>query len=423
MPSAFRNQKNLNEWIETDYFRRQRGLRRWRKPLCAAVGLFCLAGVVAAYFVPRSGRLVQAAPVSSAHSLFNDDCSRCHTEAFQTARKVLPWNASLRVVPDHACIQCHDGPAHNKLQTEEVRCATCHHEHRGRAPLARVPDAHCTGCHGDLASHRQGGANGLSFANVHSFNDGHPEIRRLRDPGQLHFNHKKHLTDESILKRLGGEEPSKCVTCHVPDSGGRHMKPINYETHCRSCHPLNFASGLPPARHRVQPDKLKEFLTKVYTEQHKAGRITPRPATFLPLPGKRLGVGKSGVEEHVNMGLRLLLEGQRACGLCHVARDGSPLTQYTTAIAKPKIPEVWLEHVHFGHQAHRMLACTECHAARESNATSDVLLPKLESCQKCHNGRESGARSDCAECHNYHQRPLQPRPGKMTIDESLGNRP
>lgn len=429
MPSDFRTQKNLNEWIETDYFRRPRSLRRWRNPLCAAVGLLCLAGVVAAYFVPRSARLVQAGPVSSAHSLFNDDCRRCHTEAFQTAKKVLPWNASLRVVPDHACVQCHDGPAHNSLQTEEVRCATCHREHRGRAPLARVHDKHCTGCHGDLANHRKGGDRDLSFGNIHSFNEGHPEFRWNHDSksatGKLLFNHKKHLEEGGILIGPKRWKQLQCSTCHALDSAGRSMQPINYEKHCADCHPLSFARGLPPAPHGVQPDKLKEFLTKeflvqVYSKEHKAGRTPARPAGFLALPGKRFRGESADVGKDVDMALRLLLEGKRACGECHVAEGGRPLTRDAKQIARLEVPR---RHARFAHQAHRMLDCTECHPAKDSSANSDVLLPKLASCQRCHNPRVDGARSDCAECHTYHNWPSQPLPGHMSIDESLGNRP
>jgi hypothetical protein len=427
MPSDFRDQKNLDEWIEPDYFQRLRGLRRWRKPLCAAVGLLCVAGVVVAYFVPHSARLVQAGVVSPAHSLFNHDCSRCHVEAFQTAKKVLPWNASLRVVPDHACVECHDGPAHNELQAEEVRCATCHREHRGRTSLARVDDGHCTGCHGNLAAHRKPSDRRLVFGNVHAFNDDHPEFRLIRekkeDPGRLRFNHQLHLDVDGILNSKGEKERLQCAVCHVPDNTGRYTQPINYQANCARCHPLGFAPGL-EARHRLQPDKLREFLTAVYTRQPKRDLVSPPPPPILPLPGKRHVKTGETVKERVDVALRLLLEGKRACGECHLAEDGGPLTQLTTAIARPKIPERWLNHARFGHQAHRMLACTECHAARESSAASDVLMPKLESCQKCHNGRADGARSDCAECHNYHdRRGKHETPRNWTIDESLGNHP
>src|SRR5205085_7544083 len=88
MPSAFRTQKNLPDWIELDYHRRQRKLRRWRRFFTWSTLALCLAGLAAASLLPRSPRLVQAGPLSSAHGMFNDDCARCHQENFQTAKKL-----------------------------------------------------------------------------------------------------------------------------------------------------------------------------------------------------------------------------------------------------------------------------------------------------------------------------------------------
>ena len=84
MPSAFRNQKNLAEWVELDYFRRQRWLKRWRRLLTWGTLVACIAGVTIAAVLPRAPRLVQAGQLSSAHRMFNDDCSRCHQKNFQT---------------------------------------------------------------------------------------------------------------------------------------------------------------------------------------------------------------------------------------------------------------------------------------------------------------------------------------------------
>ena len=49
---------------------------------------------------------------------------------------------------------------------------------------------------------------------------------------------------------------------------------------------------------------------------------------------------------------------------------------------------------------HRLVHCTECHAAPESTETSDVLLPRLATCRQCHH--MDGAADRCAECHTYH---------------------
>ena len=48
MPSEFRDAKTLPEWIEQDYFRRRRGLWRWRWRLTWGALLVCAAVMAAA---------------------------------------------------------------------------------------------------------------------------------------------------------------------------------------------------------------------------------------------------------------------------------------------------------------------------------------------------------------------------------------
>src|SRR5262245_12859974 len=150
MPSAFRNSKNLPEWLQLDFFRRRRELGRLKRTLIWGTLIVTVAGAAAAYFVPGVNRALQAGPVSSAHGFFNNDCGQCHTESFQSVRRFYQWDGTVRSVPNEACVKCHDGPPHNMKQGVETDCAACHREHRGRPLLARVPDGDCTTCHADL---------------------------------------------------------------------------------------------------------------------------------------------------------------------------------------------------------------------------------------------------------------------------------
>ena len=71
-----------------------------------------------------------------------------------------------------------------------------------------------------------------------------------------------------------------------------------------------------------------------------------------------------------------------------------------------------------------MLGCEQCHAARGSAETADVLLPGIDTCLRCHHhGAKATARADCVECHVYHDPAAQRASrgkGRLTIYEILG---
>ena len=466
MPSAFRTQKNLSEWIELDYHQRQRKLRRWRRLLTWGTLVVCIAGVAGVSFLAHSPRLIQAGPLSSAHGMFNEDCARCHQESFQTAKKLIPWDSSVHVVSDSACSTCHEGAPHNLFAEQSSTCAGCHREHRGRISLTRVPNGQCLTCHSDLKDHRKGGADGLVFADVKGFaGDQHPEFglhrNKVTDHGKLHFNHKAHLKPEGILGRNRKPVQLQCADCHRTDSAGRYMEPIRYENHCASCHPLavkltgtfkaekagdqerlNIAIkefNATPAPHReplvirgALRERLLHFIQKLPVVEGdkqdalvdrdlfgKPGRRMPSDAEWRWVKQQLGGVEEllfteqqKAVAEHV------LFENGGGCRFCHIAskdgkEDGLPRYEPTHLISR------WLTHARFSHDRHRMLDCAECHDAKSSSLTSDVLMPKLDSCQRCHNST-TGARHDCAECHTYHNRGLRQTTRKgMSIDECL----
>src|SRR5439155_15720318 len=81
--------KTLASWLELDYFRRPRPLRRVRRLVTGLVLLGCALLVAGVALVPGSRRIYQAAPVSTAHALFNDNCEACHTVKLATAARLL----------------------------------------------------------------------------------------------------------------------------------------------------------------------------------------------------------------------------------------------------------------------------------------------------------------------------------------------
>jgi hypothetical protein len=487
MSSAFRDPKNLSEWIELDYFRRSRflgWLRRRATWVTLGVSVLLVGGTL---LLPWTSKLYQAGPVSTAHAMFNDNCAVCHTESLQTLRRFWPGNASVRAVPDEACLRCHDGPPHNAEQVSAPHCAGCHREHRGREALARLPDSACLACHARLKDNTRH-PDQCRFRDVTGFPDGHPEFAlwlgtdplapRAKDPGKLRFNHQVHLRPEGVpvlapvtgAGAAGGKlqtEHLECDRCHRQDSAGRYMLPIRYEDHCRRCHPLTvmiagkmedagdrdqkeaeaFAEAVrafarEPAPH-PKPGESAELVRAALRErflrfarEHPvvlAGREAepvlswpgPRSPEAITEPQWRWARGQLEESERllfVNVqgpvNRRVLEERPGGCAYCHIEKG--PVQGGLPEYERPNLRQRWLPHSRFSHESHRMLDCTQCHAARGSSRTEDVLLPKLETCARCHNAR-AGARSDCVECHGYHDRGHGPEPTKhRTIDECLG---
>jgi hypothetical protein len=466
MPSAFRDPKTLPEWIELDgHARRPSGLRRWRTRLTWLAFLGCAAGLGLAAVFPRSSRLYQAQPVSPAHALFNDNCGQCHTEAFQTARRFLPWNAAIHAVSDAACTQCHDGPPHHPEQAAMPACASCHREHQGQVSLARVPDSQCTACHADLKAHARDPGK-CPYEDVGGFPERHPEFRLWRneaptDPGRLRFNHKAHLPKDGLLAP-GGRVELDCADCHQADDAGRYVKPVKYDLHCSRCHPLSvqlsatsedkdlkaalaqFAQK--PAPHDKPPvvrtalrDRLLAFTLEhplLPNAEAQGEHLLPRPRGFPEKADRSWQLAKRDrpltpderrefVQDQLPRLEELLFDRPGGCAHCH--REEKPRTVPVRQIDDPlpvyaltNQPARWLEHGRFSHERHRMLRCAECHDAENSTRTAHVLLPRVATCAKCHND-STGVRHDCVECHKYHRPGAAPgqRRGR-TIDESLG---
>jgi hypothetical protein len=442
MPSAFRDPKTLPNWIELDYYRRPRPLRRWRWWLTLGTLVVVAVAVGAHYLTPRARRDYEAGPVSAAHALFANDCGRCHTEAFQTPKRFWPGNASLATVPNEACVRCHAGPPHNAAQSAETAgkdCAGCHREHRGREVLARLPDGTCLACHADLKAHslRRGEC---PFANVsEGFPDGHPPFRQLTDPGQLSFNHKKHLQGEKVVTKDGRR--LQCDDCHKPDTAGHYMQPIAYQTHCQACHPLSVQlAGRPadaeaqkvaaafarePAPHRepevvrgVLRDRLIGLARHFQLKPGGDDRGLPRPRDADDFTAAEWAQAQKMLSEveiipflslQEKQGRGLLFDRSGGCAFCHVEKDPDKrkpgeLPQYR----ETDVPKRWYTHSRFSHERHRMVDCGVCHdRVLEKSQTADVMLPAREVCANCHSPKANGglgARHDCVECHTYHPR-------------------
>jgi hypothetical protein len=482
--SSLRSPKTLTEWEELDYFRRPRPLKAlWKPVLLSTLAVGVLAMVALAVLqkkvAPGLAMAYQAGTLSSAHALFNNDCSKCHVEAFKTWDRLWQFNSAVRAVSDETCKKCHPGPIHNAMQIRQDSCVSCHREHHGRARLDQVPDAHCTACHADLTNATR--ATRPLYRDVPSFAAHPPFAQRWegapKDPGTIAFNHAAHLDPDGVLtpfKDLPAQDGDRreqrkrleCKSCHEPDEAGRYMKPISYEKHCKECHPLTVSIPVKnegagealaqfssiPAPHQppdmvraVLRDRLTLFIQK--NPQFLKARPLADSNPPRPIPGSKPGRPEVVSKEQFEWVGRQLIEVEKplfasrtGCALCH--QEIKPLDPLKGELPRYALSRInqrsfpvsaglpagetlssrWFPHSRFRHDSHRMLDCTQCHDARKSRLSSDLLLPGIDNCRKCHDARPgASARSDCVECHTYHpDAEKKANHGKLTIDEVLG---
>lgn len=461
--SASEYPKSLSSWLELDYFRRPRRLKRVRGLVIWTALIVTTVLIVALTWLPGNRRIYQAASVSTAHAIFNEDCEACHNASFGTAKRLLSGDDALRSVTDEACLRCHAGDTHHARQIGKSSCVQCHHEHRGLIDMARVEDSHCTSCHADLKSHtdttKPGDAD-RAFRDVTAFLGGdrpHPKFflsDNPQDEGTIRFNHQAHMNPEGLVVAGSLERKNlSCTDCHQTDAAGRYMQPIQYQTHCRDCHPLNVQvfgaiNELAareeadrfreiPAPHPAVPEEGLETVRAVIRDRFlQFARQYPsvhaersRSEPSRPLPGRRPATTTSiersradWAEQQLGETTRLLFEGAGGCRYCHsVAQESTPEPYQPPRFEPPRIPSRWFPHSIFSHERHRSLDCLQCHErSAKSRLTSDVLMPTIESCQKCHNGKVQGARTDCVECHAYHA-PHETRdsPRDLAIEDFL----
>lgn len=455
MAGRTRTTKKLSQRIDREYFKRLFPIPRWRRTLTY---LFIGLGVLwlGWHAVARNSTIYNAGPISSAHSMFGQNCSACHVKTAVFSKTVT----------DQACSQCHDGPIHQASQTYTPACTDCHMEHKGNMELAHTSEKACTDCHSDLKV--KSGEIKVA-ARINSFTDGHPEFKLIKDaskdPGTIKFNHNTHLKKE--LRGPHGNVMLNCIDCHRPgtnqqpwpfglttadaqkaemmntteskpslynavqnphehNSSRSYMGPVDFYEHCSSCHPLQFDRRISePAPHQ-NPEAVRVFMKKKFEDYiaahpgdvHEPNTVLAQLPNRPPLPPAR------NAEEWVSQRLEeaQLLLNFKTCKECHDLKFTSSEAAALPEIPKAKVTTRWMEHGQFDHSAHQMLQCTECHSkAKDSKETSDLLLPGIKECQACHHtGGQNVAKADCYECHQYHDWKLEkPIEGKFTTHELM----
>jgi hypothetical protein len=361
---------------------------------------------------------------------------------------------------DRRCQQCHEEHPQIATQTkkydlhepnvvENRSCSVCHQEHLGPGPMKRVADSQCASCHnnaGVMATSAKKGttlnpavfhlrahppqqvvlemprpANGYTQV-FSSFSAGHPEFQlvqqKARDPDVLRFNHQRHFAGD--IPQVNGQKLD-CNYCHKPEPGGRFYERVSFAANCQACHALQFDAKNPelkiphgdtllvrtflrtlPAQYgdyaRLKKGKTRDSDVQNFViqqirqlqEQFRTGEELERAVFFTTDPYKP--------QRQMAAAVRANFAG---CAFCHevkTAANGAP------EITKPILVDRWMPQAHFNHAKHTSVKCEECHNARQSRETSDVLMPAKANCVVCHSPKGRVA-SECITCHTYHAPP------------------
>ncbi|MEO1490530.1 MAG: cytochrome c3 family protein [Pseudomonadota bacterium] len=384
-------------------------------------------------------------PISESHAMIQDDCAACHLRPFE-------------MTTNNACLACHatstnhaDIEKHPAVSLENTRCASCHKEHNGGLAPVDTASTACATCHSDIksvsAESQLGNISGFAtdhtpfklavIVGVDQGADGSltPQVERVPfDPKNpplegsgLKFPHAKHL-QEGGMKTADGQVQLQCADCHVQEPGGKLMRPIKFDRDCSGCHEMLFnAGGLERLLPHAQEDEVARIVNdhfiaaaldgtldasvqaapvaaavKTKRKRRIAGQNTNR--TRQSLSSDQRGQAIKAAQNFAVQQMDVIF-GSRLCGTCHEVRKNKDAEGVDRWRVEPALLQRhWMPRAKFDHDPHRVMDCTNCHNAPVSKASSDVLMPGIETCQSCHQGEGEldGARSECVDCHEYH---------------------
>jgi predicted CXXCH cytochrome family protein len=396
-------------------------------------------------------------PLSQPHQqAIGDRCDTCHQKLFQR-------------VQDAACQDCHrtthDHIEPARLQLTELgptqRCATCHREHNEPASfLVNSSDRLCVDCHAEP----EHGFGQLKRDPVHGFSMGrHPEFKphllrpvaiksgvgfgydwkieiaaldKAVEQSNLKFSHQQHMDPNRVLRR-GDSKPLNCADCHRLETDGEHFEPITQEGRCAACHELTFDPGapdrqLPHGKPREVVLTLQDYFTRKFSDPNAGRAMASRERRRLP--------GREDEEETCTgvpfdcamRSARREIESQftrRGCVGCHAVIDTQAQNIFERFQVIPiRFARDYFPAGRFDHRSHQIQgkltgdeACLSCHAAKESEDSTDLLVPGMNKCTECHADKSAisgiGASADrvtlqCVSCHSYHPHDL------LTISET-----
>jgi predicted CXXCH cytochrome family protein len=462
MAEPTRTQKQIAERYKgsLDYYKRP---HPWRRARFVVSFLAIVGGIAAVAFYNRHApeEFFNTGPISSHHAHFAGDCKQCHEQTLAPRNLLDPHafgfalatqlhgNGGLAAI-DRKCQACHQ--QHNFHQPNVVEnrtCSSCHREHQGPGPMPQVASLQCAACHNNADIMRASAEKGRSLAPnefparvelarlvtlnlprppdgrtqvIDSFHGTHPEFQlhrdRARDPNVLRFNHQRHFADDIPL--LSGQKLD-CTSCHQLQADGRYTQRVSFAANCQSCHSLQFDPRNPELHlPHGDPVLVRAFLRSLPSQYESlalkkgltnAEQVRRFVSTEMTVLRDRVRTGADFEQQIFYTANPYRHDPQQGsiprgamfhgCAYCHQV---TPAASGTPVVTKPVLIDRWMPHGQFNHAKHSSIACTDCHDARGSRDTVDVLMPVKATCVSCHNPEKRIA-SDCVTCHTFHNVP------------------
>ncbi len=404
-------------------------------------------------------------PLSQAHASLSGDCQACHVDAFvavtdnackschtdahdhaprdrQIAARGYPgaWRATLQRIS-------------NSFGRPQGRCADCHTEHQGAGRMAATPQRFCTDCHNGMSKR----LTDTRIGDAGDFGTSHPQFRPLvqvqpgatpvvervnwsptvQDNSGLRFPHALHLQADGGVARMarslniggtrsgGGNDGSPtaglgCASCHRPTPDGVRFEPVDMVRDCQSCHSLAFesAGGVTRTLRHGQPAQVVADLYAYYRSTpptrpiNLGGMARRRPGNFAEGQVYNIYFNERAVRpSRADDAVRAVFSPGGACADCHTIFAPAAGNSNWRVLPVHQTQRYY-EHGWFDHNPHRNEPCSTCHAARQSNNASQLLVPGIATCRSCHGGEGSHAKVEtpCASCHEYHSGPAANQP-------------
>lgn len=370
-----------------------------------------------------------AGDISNPHRFFARDCATCHRGAFAS-------------VSDGACLTCHANVGSHLEASADVggvrhdldttRCAQCHEEHRGINGLIVQAKGQCVDCHRSLAQT----AAKAGVEDVSGFPAGHPQFRATvvadaakpsfvrvpvdstpppQDHSNLVFSHAAHLVPAGFLTP-NGQKIMTCTDCHIADPSGQGFQAVTFEGQCHSCHDLKFDADLPWREvPHGDPAAVVAAVADFYGHVALQGGVQDLDAPAYvrrpvgtpqePTPQERVAA-LAWAGQRANDAMGIIFDDKRGCAYCHVTdRANGKFTVAPVFLRTRFMPEA-----QFDHSKHQALDCADCHDARHSEKSADVMLPGIETCVSCHGAERAGfkTQSTCTSCHLFHRQEFGP---------------